>query len=185
MLDEIYGEVKLKMEKTVENLKSELAKIRTGKATTTLLDGIKVKYYGNLTPLNQVANLGTPDISMITIQPWEKSMLSEIEKAILKSDLGLVPKNDGNIIRVPIPKLTEERRIELVKIIKRFGEDSKIAIRNIRRDANDKIKKMEKDSEISEDERKKGLDKIQEITDDYIEKINKVVELKEQDIMEV
>ncbi len=185
MLDEIYGEVKPKMEKTVENLKGELAKIRTGKATTTLLDGIKVEYYGNLTPLNQVANLGTPDVSMITIQPWEKNMLSEIEKAILKSDLGLVPTNDGNIIRVPIPKLTEERRIELAKLIKKFGEDSKIAIRNIRRDANDKIKKLEKESEISEDERKKGLNKIQEITDDYIEKINMVVELKEQEIMEI
>ena len=185
MLEDIYKDVRRRMEKAVENLREELAKIRTGKATTALLDGIKVEYYGSMVPLKQVANIGTPDIHLITIQPWEKNMLKEIEKAILKSELGLVPTNDGNIIRVPIPKLTEERRIELVKLVKKFGEDSKIAVRNVRRDGNDKVKKMEKNSEITEDEMRKALDKIQEITDEYVEKIDKVVKVKEQEIIEI
>ncbi len=185
MLEEIYREIKLRMEKSLENLKGDLVKIRTGKATTTLLDGIKIEYYGNMVPLNQVANLGTPDVSVITIQPWEKNMIKEIEKAILKSELGLVPINDGHLIRVPIPKLTEERRIKLVKLVKKFGEDCKISIRNIRRDENDRIKKLEKDSDITEDEREKGFDKIQEITNDFIEKIDKIIKLKDSEIMEV
>ena len=185
MLEKIYKDIKGRMEKALEKLREELSKIRTGKATTTLLDGIKVEYYGNIVPLKQVANIGTPDIHLINIQPWEKVMLKEIEKAILKSELGLVPINDGNIIRVPIPKLTEERRLELVKLVKKFGEDSKIAVRNIRRDGNDIVKKMEKDGEISEDEMRKGLNEIQEITDLLIEKIDKIVELKEQEILEV
>ena len=185
MLEEVYKDIKRRMEKAVENIKGELSRIRTGKATTTLLDGIKVEYYGSMVPLKQVANIGTPDINLITIQPWEKGMLKEIEKAILKSEFGLVPTNDGNIIRIPIPKLTEERRIELVKLIKKFGEDSKIAVRNIRRDGNDKVKHMEKSSEISEDEMRKGLDKIQEITDEFIEKIDNIIKFKEQEIMEV
>ena len=185
MLDEIYREIKLRMEKSLENLKGELVKIRTGKATTALLEGIRVEYYGNMVPLNQVANLGTPDVRLITIQPWEKNMIKEIEKAILKSELGLVPLNDGNLIRVPIPKLTEERRIELVKLIKKFGEECKISVRNIRRDENDKVKKLEKDSDITEDEKKKGLDKTQEITNDFIEKIDKIISLKDKEIMEV
>ena len=185
MLEKVYKDIKRRMERAAENIKGELSRIRTGKATTTLLDGIKVEYYGSIVPLKQVANIGTPDIHLITIQPWEKGMLKEIEKAILKSELGLVPTNDGNIIRIPIPKLTEERRVELVKLIKKFGEESKIAVRNVRRDGNDKVKKMEKNSEITEDEMRKGLDKIQEITDEFIEKIDNIVELKEQEIMEV
>jgi len=185
MLEEIYKDIKSRMEKALEKLKEELSKIRTGKATTTLLDGVKVEYYGNRVPLKQVANIGTPDIHLIAIQPWEKGMLEEIEKAILKSELGLVPINDGNIIRVPIPKLTEERRLELAKLVKKFGEESKIAVRNIRRDGNDKVKKIEKNSEISEDEMRKGIDKIQENTDEFIEKIDKIVKLKEQEIIEV
>jgi len=185
MLEEIYKDIKKRMEKASEKLKGELSKIRTGRATTTLLDGIKVEYYESIVPLKQVANIGTPDIHLITIQPWEKGMLEEIEKAILKSELGLVPTNDGNIIRVPIPKLTEERRLELVKLVKKFGEETKIAIRNIRRDGNDKVKKIEKNSEISEDEMRKGIDKIQEITDEFTEKIDEIVKLKEQEIIEV
>ena len=185
MLEEIYKDIKSRMEKALEKLKEELSKIRTGKATTTLLDGVKVEYYGNRVPLKQVANIGTPDVHLIAIQPWEKGMLEEIEKAILKSELGLVPINDGNIIRVPIPKLTEERRLELAKLVKKFGEESKIAVRNIRRDGNDKVKKIEKNSEISEDEMRKGIDKIQENTDVFIEKIDKIVKLKEQEIIEV
>ena len=177
--------IKRRMEKALEKLKEELSKIRTGKATTTLLNGVKVEYYGNMVPLKQVANIGTPDIHLIAIQPWEKGMLEEIERAILKSELGLVPTNDGNIIRVPIPKLTEERRLELVKLVKKFGEELKIAVRNIRRDGNDKVKKIEKNSEISEDEMRKGIDKIQENTDVFIEKIDKIVKLKEQEIIEV
>lgn len=185
MIEEVYKDEKEKMSKAVDSLKNELTKIRTGKATTALLDGIKVEYYGSLVPLRQIANIGTPDVHLITIQPWEKNMIKEIEKSILKSEFGLVPINDGNIIRVPIPKLTEERRHELVKLVKKFGEDSKISVRNIRRDGNEKVKKMEKNKEITEDQMKEGLEKIQELTDEYIEKIEKVVEIKEKEIMEV
>ena len=185
MVEDVYKDIKERMEKSLENLKGELVKIRTGKATTTLLDGVKVEYYGNMVPLNQVANVGTPDVRLISVQPWEKSMLGEIEKAILKSDLGLTPSNDGNIIRLPIPKLTEERRHELVKLVKKFGEDTKIAVRNVRRDGNDKIKKMEKDSEVTEDDMRRGLDKSQEITDKFIEKVDEIIEIKDKEIMEV
>ena len=185
MLEEVYKDVKDRMDKSLDNLKGELVRIRSGKATTTLLDGIKVMYYGNMMPLNQVANVGTPDIHLIAIQPWEKSILSEIERAILKSDLGLVPSNDGNIVRVPIPKLTEERRHELVKLVKKFGEENKVAIRNVRRDGNEKIKKLEKEGKITEDDMEKGLEKVQEITDKYIEKVESIVEIKEKEIMEV
>lgn len=185
MIEEVYKDVKERMTKIVDILKSELTKIRTGKATTALLDGIKVEYYGSLVPLNQVANIGVPDVHLISIQPWEKNTLKEIEKAIQKSELGLVPVNDGNNIKVPIPKLTEERRHELVKLVKKFGEDSKVSIRNVRRDGNEKVKKMEKNKELTEDQLREGLDKIQEITDEYIEKIEKVVEVKEKEIMEV
>ena len=185
MIEDVYKDIKERMEKSLENLKGDLVKIRTGKATTTLLDGVRVEYYGNMVPLNQVANVGTPDVRLISVQPWEKSMLGEIEKAILKSDLGLTPSNDGNIIRLPIPKLTEERRRDLVKLVKKFGEDTKIAVRNVRRDGNDKIKKMEKDSEVTEDDMRRGLDKIQEITDKFIEKVDEIVEIKDKEIMEV
>lgn len=185
MLEDVYKDMKERMEKSLENLKGELIKIRTGKATTTLLDGIKVEYYGNMVPLNQVANIGTPDVNLIAIQPWEKSMIGEIEKAILKSELGLVPANDGTVIRLPIPKLTEERRHDLVKLVKKFGEESKIAIRNIRRDGNDKIKKMEKDSEVTEDEMRRGMDKVQEITDEFVKKVDEIIEIKDKEIMEV
>lgn len=185
MIEDVYKDIKERMEKSLENLKGDLVKIRTGKATTTLLDGIKVEYYGNMVPLNQVANVGTPDVHLIAIQPWEKSMLGEIEKAILKSDLGLMPSNDGTIIRVPIPKLTEERRHELVKLVKKFGEETKIAVRNVRRDGNDRLKKMEKDSEVTEDDMRRGLDKTQEITNEFIEKVDEIIEIKDKEIMEV
>jgi len=140
---EMKKDLDTRMHKTLESLRSELARIRTGKATTALLDGIKVEYYGNPTPLNQLASLSTPDMRLITVQPFDKTVVKDIEKAILTSDLGLVPNNDGTIIRIPIPSLNEERRLELVKLVKKFGEESKIAIRNIRREGNDLLKKKQ------------------------------------------
>jgi len=173
------------MELSVESIRSELAKLRTGKATPTLLDNISVDYYGANTPLRQVANVSAPEPRLLVIQPWEKNLLGEIEKAILKSDLGLNPTNDGIVIRIPIPQLTEERRHALVKIAKKIGEDGKIAIRNIRRDANDHLKKAEKIHDISEDELHRALDDTQHVTDDFIKKIDEILILKEKDIMEV
>ncbi|RKY84665.1 ribosome recycling factor [candidate division KSB1 bacterium] len=182
--EEIYLESEERMEKSIENLRSELAKIRTGKASPALLDGIKINYYGTLTPLKQMASITTPEPRLLVIQPWDKSSMGEIEKAIQKSDLGINPINDGNIIRIPIPALTEERRKDLVKLVKRFGEECKIAIRNIRREANEKLKKLEKESKISEDNCKRSLDNIQELTDDFIKKVDQLLVKKEKDILE-
>jgi ribosome recycling factor len=174
-----------RMKKAIEVLKKEFASIRTGRASLALLDDIKVEYYGTPTPLNQVATLNIPDPKQISIQPWDQKAIQDIEKAILKSDLGLTPMNDGKIIRISIPPLTEERRKDLVKVVKKKGEEGKVAIRNIRRDANDSLKKFEKDKEISEDELKKSLDEVQKMTDGYIKKVDETVEHKEQEIMEV
>lgn len=174
-----------RMDKSVESFRSELAKIRTGKATTALLDGIKVDYYGAHSPLNQVANVSVLDAHTLNITPWDKSMVGEIEKEILKSDLGLNPANDGTNIRIPIPPLTEERRKELVKLVKKFAEDAKVACRNIRRDANDNIKKQEKSKEISEDQLHDLEKEIQDITDKHTDKIDEIVKHKEAEIMEV
>ena len=174
-----------KMQKSVEALKSELNRVRTGRASIALLDGVKVDYYGTPTPLNQVATLAVPESRMITIQPWDTSILADIERAILKSDLGLVPTNDGKVIRISIPQLTEERRKELVKVVKRIGENAKIAIRNIRRDANEFVKKKEKDKEISQDEMKKNQDEIQKMTDEFIKEIDRLVAEKEKEVMEI
>lgn len=185
MIDEIYLQAEEKMEKTIENVHYELTKFRTGKASASLLDSIKVNYYGSIVPLKQAANIGVPEARLITIQPWDKSMINEVEKAILKSDLGLTPNNDGHIIRLPIPQLTEERRVELVKQAKRLGEEAKISIRNTRREANEKIKKAEKEHEISEDDSHKALDQMQELTDEYIKKIDEILKKKEVEIMEV
>ena len=181
----IEEDSKDRMDKAIENTRHELAKIRTGKASPALLDTVRVEYYGSMVPLNQVASINTPEPRLITIQPWEKGKLTAIEKAIQQSDLGLNPVNDGNIIRLPIPQLTEERRKELVRLCHKLAEEGRIAIRNIRRDANDKLKKAEKNHEISEDQCHTALDEIQTVTDKHIEEIDKILKHKEDEVMEV
>ena len=173
------------MQGAIDALKKEFASIRTGRASMALLDGIVVDYYGTPTPVQQLASLSIPESRQIAIQPWEQKLIPEIEKAIMKSDLGLTPMNDGKIIRINIPILTEERRKQLVKIVKKRAEESKIAVRNIRRDSNEELKKLEKDEHISEDEVKKEHDEIQKITDSFIKKIDELLEHKEKEIMEV
>ncbi|EPY10031.1 MULTISPECIES: ribosome recycling factor [Paenibacillus] len=173
-----------RMEKAIAALKRELATLRAGRATPALLDRVQVEYYGAMTPVNQLANISTPDPRTLMIQPWDKSSLSDIERAIMKSDLGLTPANDGSMIRLAIPALTEERRAELVKHTKKFGEEAKVAVRNIRRDANDDIKKLEK-TDISEDESRRHQEDIQKTTDKYIAEVDKVLVAKEKEIMEV
>lgn len=185
MTNEIYKSAEDKMSKAIENLRYELNKIRTGKASPAILDGIKVNYYGSIVPLKQAASISVPEMRLITVQPWDKSLINEIEKAILKSDVGLTPINDGHIIRLPIPALTEERRKELVKQTKRLGEEIKVSIRNARRDANESLKKGEKDGAISEDESFRSQEKIQELTNKFIEKVDEVLKVKENEIMEV
>lgn len=185
MVKDILKQTQDRMAKGVEHVRLELIKIRTGKATTNLLDGVKIDYYGTPTPLNQVGNISTPDFHTITIQPWDKSVISLIEKAILSSDLGLNPANDGNLIRVPIPALNEERRRDIVKLVKKFAEDGRVSIRNIRRDEMEKLKKTEKEEHISEDERKSGETDIQKLTDKYIKEIDELLAVKEKEIMEV
>jgi ribosome recycling factor len=181
----IHAETGQKMEKTLESLKRDLSRVRTGRATPSLLEGVTADYYGSPTPINQVANISVPDARTLMIQPWEKSMLPVIEKAILGSDLGLNPQNDGNVIRLPIPPLTEERRKDLYKQCKKISEDSKIAVRNIRRDSNDKLKKAEKNKEITQDDQKKGEGEIQKLTDSFIKQIDDQLALKEKEIMEI
>ncbi|USB32064.1 ribosome recycling factor [Paenibacillus sp. YPG26] len=173
-----------RMDKAIQSLKRDLLTLRAGRATPALLDRVQVEYYGASTPLNQLANINTPDSRTLLIQPWDKSSLADIERAIQKSDLGLTPANDGATIRLSIPPLTEERRIELVKTTKKYGEEAKVAIRNIRRDANDDIKKLEK-TDISEDESRRHQDDIQKSTDKFIAEVDKVLAAKEKEIMEV
>ena len=173
-----------RMEKAISSLKRDLATLRAGRATTSLLDRIQVEYYGSPTPINQLANISTPDSRTLLIQPWDKTSMSDIERAIMKSDIGLTPANDGTIIRLSIPPLTEERRTDLVKLTKKCGEEAKVAIRNIRRDANDDIKKMEKNG-ISEDESRGHQEDIQKTTDKFIAEVDKVLVSKEKEIMEV
>lgn len=173
-----------RMKKAIESLKRELASLRAGRAAPSLLDRVQVDYYGTLTPLNQLGSVNTPDPRTLVVQPWDKSALEAIEKAILKSDLGLTPNNDGNIIRISIPPLTEERRTELVKMTRKSGEEAKVAVRNIRRDANDDIKKLEK-TDLSEDESRRYQEEIQKMTDRYVGEIDKVLANKEKEIMEV
>lgn len=174
-----------RMDKSVETFRGEIAKIRTGKATTALLDGVKVDYYGTITPLKQLGNVSVLDAHTLSITPWDKSVVSAVEKAIMVADLGLNPSSDGTNIRVPIPMLTEERRKELVKICKKMGEDAKIAIRNIRRDANEHLKKQEKEKKISEDELKDFEEEIQKVTNGHITNIDEIIKHKEKEIMEV
>ena len=185
MVKNILHDAEQRMNKAVEVVREEFVKIRTGKATTALLDGVKVDYYGTMTPLKQVANISTPDAHTISVQPWEKGMIQPIEKAILNANLGLNPATDGTVIRVPIPPLNEERRRELVKLVKKFAEDGKIAVRNIRRDAIEHLKKTEKQEHISEDERKRAEQGTQKFTDKHVKDIDNLVVLKEKEIMEV
>ena len=185
MVAEIQAESSKKMNQTLEMLKQELAAVRTGRASADILNPVMVDYYGTPTPLNQLANLNAPDAQLITVTPFDKSIIKDVEKAILSSDLGLNPSSDGNIIRVPIPVLTEERRKELAKHVKKMGEDGKVAIRNVRRDANEKLKAREKNKEISQDEEKSAHQKIQSVTDDHINSIDELVKSKEQELMTV
>jgi len=184
MIDEIFDETKQGMQKSINALKKELTRVRTGRASLSLLDGIRADYYGTLTPLNQMASLSVPESRLITIQPWDTSMLKEIEKAILKSDLDLTPANDGKIIRISIPPLTEERRKQLAKIVNKICEDFKIAIRNIRRDSNDLLKGLKKDGDISEDDAFKAQEHVQEMTDEHIQLIDDIYNEKEKEILE-
>jgi ribosome recycling factor len=184
-LDSIIAETNQRMQKAIDSLKKDLSRIRTGRATPALLDGITADYYGSPLPINQVANISVPDARMIVVQPWEKSMLKEIEKAIQTSDLGLNPQNDGNIIRLPIPPLSEERRKDLFKNCKKIGEECKVGLRNVRRDSNEKLKKAEKDKTVTQDDGKKGQDDIQKVTDKFIKTIDDLLGQKEKEIMEV
>lgn len=185
MPKQVIANAKEKMKKAIQAYTRELASIRAGRASASLLDRITVDYYGAPTPVNQLAGISTPEARLLVIQPYDKSILGEIEKAILKSDLGLNPSNDGSVIRIAIPQLTEERRKELVKVVKKESEEAKVAIRNIRRDANDDLKKLEKNGEITEDALRGYADDIQKITDEHISKIDQITKDKEKEIMEV
>lgn len=185
MQKETIAEAKARMAKALDDLRQELAVVRTGRASVSLLDHIKVDYYGNPTPLNQVATLGVPEPTLLTVQPWDPSLLAVIDKAIRSSDLGLNPVNDGKILRVPIPPLTEERRKELVKHIHKVLENHRTAIRNVRRDANEQLKKLFKDKVISEDEEKRALEEVQKLTDEHIEKVDAQGKGKEKEILEM
>lgn len=184
MIEDVYEDLRDRMDKTLVALERDFRKVRTGRASVSLLDGIRLDYYGEPTPLNQVASISVPEARLILIQPWDANILGDIEKAILKSELGLNPMNDGKILRIAIPPLTEERRRELVKVVGKMSEESKVALRSIRRDANDMIKEFKKEKEISEDESFKGLDEVQEITDEYIKKVDEISAKKEKEILE-
>jgi len=184
MIESIYQDSKDNMGKVIEALKKELKRVRTGRASLSLLDGIKVDYYGTLTPLNQLATLAVPESRQITIQPWDTTVIKEIEKAVLKSDLGLTPSSDGKIIRIAIPPLTEQRRKELVKVVHKISEEYKVSVRNLRRDANELIKDIKKDGKISEDDAFKSQEKIQKITDEHIKLVDQCYKEKEKEILE-
>lgn len=184
MINSIYEETKEKMVKAIASLENELKKVRTGRASLNVLDGIRVDYYGTPTPLNQMASLSIPESRMITIQPWDMTVINDIEKEILKSNLGLTPSNDGKLIRISIPPLTEERRKEIVKIVSKMCEDRKVTIRNIRRDANEMLKELKKEGEIAEDDSFKGQENVQKITDVHIKGVDDIFKLKEKEILE-
>lgn len=185
MPERVLKDLEEKMNKTLKNLQGDFNKVRTGRASLALFDDIRVDYYGTPTPLKQTATLSVPESRLIIIQPWDPHMIGEIEKAILKSELGVTPTNDGKIIRITIPRLTEERRRELVKIVKKMGEGGKVAIRNIRRDANEDLKDMERKKAISEDELHQNMEKVQKITDSFIGKIDEALGAKEREILEI
>lgn len=182
---EVRKKIHDRMEKSLEALKKDLAAIRTGRASLSIFDGITVDYYGTPTVINQVATMAIPESRLITIQPWEPKIISEIEKAIQKSDLGLNPSNDGKIIRIAIPPLTEERRKQIIKHVHKRVEEARVSIRNIRREGNDDVKKLEKEKHISEDDTKRALDEIQKLTDSYIKRADEIMEHKEKELMEV
>jgi ribosome recycling factor len=185
MINQVKSNTQEKMEKAIQVLKKDLLSLRAGRANPALLDKVIVEYYGSPTPISQLANITTPDSRTLNIQPWDKTSLSEIERSISKSELGLTPNNDGNAIRIVIPALTEERRADLVKVARKMGEESKVAIRNVRRDANDELKKLEKSGEITEDNARRGQDEIQKVTDQFIKETDKVVVNKEKEITEI
>ena len=180
----VYEMAKENMEKAIEHLDNELMRIRAGKANVHIVDGVMVDYYGTPTPLNQVSNISTPDAKTIMIQPWEKNMIDPIEKALMVSNVGITPGNNGEVIRLIVPQLTEERRVDLVKQVKNEGENARVSVRNARREANDEYKSMQKDG-LSEDETKTAEDDIQKLTDEFTEKVEKIVEAKDQDIMTI
>ena len=184
MIESIFQDTRESMEKSIVALKNELNRVRTGRASLNIFDDIRVDYYGTLTPLNQMASLSVPESRLITIQPWDVSIIKEIEKAILKSDLGLTPSNDGKLMRISIPSLTEERRKQLVKVVQKKGEEHKIAVRNIRRDSNDLLKGLKKDGDISEDDAFRAQDQVQKITDEHIKRMDEICKEKEQEILE-
>ena len=185
MIDDILEDADNRMQKSIEALKQELTKIRTGRAHASLLDHITVEYYGSQVPLSQVANIATEDARTLSVTPWEKPMVQVVEKAIMNSDLGLNPASAGTVIRVPVPPLTEERRRDLVRVVKAESESTRVAIRNIRRDANSDLKMLEKEKEISEDDERRGQDNVQKLTDKYVQEVEVVLGKKEQDLMEI
>lgn len=185
MITDVVNQTKQKMEKSLQSLKQDLGKLRTGRASLTMLDGIRVNYYGQPTPLNQVATLAVPEPRLITIAPWEANIIPEIEKSILNANIGLTPNSDGKIVRLSIPQLTEDRRKEIVKQLKSICEESRVAIRQVRRHANEEIKKLEKDSKVPEDQVKKAETDVQKITDDMIKSVDAIMADKEKDIMKV
>jgi ribosome recycling factor len=181
----LYKKTAEQMEAVLEHLKRELASLRTGRASVGLLDNIRVEYHGKPTPLKQVASLAVPESRLITIQPWEPSLIKDIEKAILNSDLGLTPSNDGKVVRIPVPPLTEERRKDLVKVCKKYGEEAKVRLRAIRHEANNELKKQHKEGKISEDDRRRGETEIQKVTDQYAQKVDQILKKKEEEILEL
>jgi len=183
--DDVLADLRREMEETVTAMRRELTRTRTGRASTALLEGIHVEYYGARTPLNQLASLNAPEPRLLVIQPFDRSAITDIERAIQQSDLGLTPQNDGKLIRVPIPELTEERRRDLVKHVRKVAEEFRVSLRSHRRDANDLLKALEKDGDITEDDLRKGQEKTQELTKDYTERLDKVLKAKEEEIMEV
>ncbi|MBB5022371.1 ribosome recycling factor [Desulfurispira natronophila] len=185
MVSEVYDEMKEKMQKALEATRKDFSTLRTGRATTSLLDGIKVDYYGTPTPLQQVGTIATPDATTMTIQPWEATMIGAIEKAIHGSNLGVTPSNDGQMVRINIPPLTEERRKALAKQVKKFAEEGRVAVRNVRRQGNEMIKSFEKSKDITEDESKRAQDEVQKITDSFVKKIDELAEAKENELMTV
>ena len=185
MVAETIKDMRAKMDKSIDSLHRELGKVRTGRASLAILDTIRVDYYGTSTPLTQMATLSVPESRLITIQPWDATAMEAIEKSILTSDLGLNPSNDGKIIRLSIPPLTEERRREMVKLAKKYAEDARISIRNARRDANELLKDLEKEKEITEDDLKRAHEEVQGVTDEYIKKVDSIMKSKETDIMEI
>jgi ribosome recycling factor len=185
MVDEIFEDLKDRMGKSIESLKREYSRLRTGRASVSLLDGIRVSYYDTPTPLNQMASLAVPEPRLIVIQPWDKTAIEDIEKAILKSELGLTPMNDGNVIRISIPPLTEERRKELVKVARKMSEENKVALRNIRRDANEMLKDLKKEKEITEDDLFRSQEEVQKATDQFISQVDELCAAKEKEILEI